>query len=269
MYDAEFFIDRQVFFIDFALKITNYFKLFFMTVHDHYEKHLADYYSWMFGDFEKKLDDNRRFFALHEIRPFQTNVAYDLGAGCGFQSVPLAETGFNVKAVDFSKTLLSELELHRGNLSIESMEVNIMRFDDYATEEADLFVCMGDTLTHLDSKHDVRILIENIFKKLVPKGRFALSYRDLTFELTDIGRFIPVRGTPERTFTCFLEYFPDHVQVFDIVNELHDGHWQQKISSYKKIKIAKDELIKLLRDTGFAIQYQEMTRGMITVIAVK
>lgn len=240
-----------------------------MSVLDHYEKQLADYYSWMFGDFEKKLDDNRQFFSLRNIEPFQTKLAYDLGAGCGFQSIPLAEAGFRVKAVDFSKKLLSELEHHRGNLSIESIESDIMHFENYATEQADLFVCMGDTLTHLESKDDVRVLFERIFKKLEPKGWLVLSYRDLTFELTGIGRFIPVRGTPERIFTCFLEYFPDHVQVFDIVNELQNGQWQQKISSYKKIKIVKDETLKLLRETGFGIQYEDVTRGMVTIIATK
>ncbi|MBX7152378.1 class I SAM-dependent methyltransferase [bacterium] len=240
-----------------------------MSTRDHYEKHLADYYSWMFGDFEKKLDDNRRFFSKHDIHPFQTKLAYDLGAGCGYQSIPLAEAGFNVKAVDFSKKLLSELESYRGNLTIESIESDMMRFDDYATQQADLFVCMGDTLTHLESENDVKTLFRNVFGKLTQGGWLVLTYRDLTFELTDIGRFIPVRGTAERTFTCFLEYFSDHVQVFDIVNELQDGQWQQKISSYKKIKIAKNDSLKLIRETGFAIEYQDIVRGMVTIVAKK
>jgi len=60
------------------------------AVRDHYESFLASKYSWMAGGFDRNLRNNREFFARHEIAPASTGVAIDLGAGCGFCSLPLA-----------------------------------------------------------------------------------------------------------------------------------------------------------------------------------
>ena len=56
-------------------------------VKNHYDNLLATYYSWMFGGFELKLADTRKFFGEHGIQPKFSGVAMDLGAGCGFQSL--------------------------------------------------------------------------------------------------------------------------------------------------------------------------------------
>ncbi len=66
-----------------------------MNIKEHYENHLANYYSWMFGDFHAKLNENQRFFQRHSIKPISSKIAIDLGAGCGFQSIPLAKIGLD------------------------------------------------------------------------------------------------------------------------------------------------------------------------------
>ena len=68
-----------------------------MHIKEHYENHLANFYSWMFGDFNTKIKEKQQFFQYHKIKPASSKIAIDLGAGCGFQSVPLAKIGFEVK----------------------------------------------------------------------------------------------------------------------------------------------------------------------------
>ncbi|WP_199464368.1 class I SAM-dependent methyltransferase [Acaryochloris thomasi] len=80
------------------------------TVQDHYQNVLSDIYSWMFGGFEAQLPKNRSFFKTHSIHPMGTAVAIDLGSGCGFQSIPLAEKGFAVTAIDLDEHLLAQLK---------------------------------------------------------------------------------------------------------------------------------------------------------------
>jgi len=36
-----------------------------MNIREHYENHLANYYSWMFGDFNAKLNENYRFIPVN------------------------------------------------------------------------------------------------------------------------------------------------------------------------------------------------------------
>ena len=80
------------------------------SVKEHYQSHLSDYYSWMYGGFELKVSENRRFFQDQHVRPEHSGLAVDLGAGSGFQSIPLAELGFKVTAIDLSQKLLDELK---------------------------------------------------------------------------------------------------------------------------------------------------------------
>jgi hypothetical protein len=54
----------------------------------HYDNLLAPYYSWIYGGATEKLAENRAFFQDHGLRPASSGSAMDLGAGCGFQSIP-------------------------------------------------------------------------------------------------------------------------------------------------------------------------------------
>lgn len=105
---------------------------------------------------------------------------------------------------------------------------------------------MGDTITYLDSLGSVQELIKNSYKILIENGKLVMTFRDLTFELKEEDRFIPVNSDNDRIFTCFLEDQPNYVKVFDIVHERKNGKWTQKISSYKKFMIPQDCNKKIL-----------------------
>ncbi len=74
------------------------------TVAEHYEKLLARYYSWLFGDFNKAVEANRNFFIAQKINPGKSKIAVDLGSGPGFQSIALAQLGYSVFAIDLKET---------------------------------------------------------------------------------------------------------------------------------------------------------------------
>lgn len=56
-----------------------------MTVKEHYDNHLGNFYSWMAGDFNTKQNEQQRFFIEQKILPFDTGVVIDLGAGMDFK----------------------------------------------------------------------------------------------------------------------------------------------------------------------------------------
>jgi SAM-dependent methyltransferase len=238
-----------------------------MKVIEHYENHLAAYYDWIYGGAENKINENMSFFEKYGISPHSSGIAIDLGAGPGFQTIPLATTGFRVFSIDFSEKLLNELKDNKNGLDITIINSNIMDFSAYKNIDPELIVCMGDTLTHLESIPDVKSLINNCRLQLAEGGSLVLTFRDLTHELTGICRFIPVMSDENRIFTCFLEDHQEYVNVYDIVNERTGGKWLQKISYYKKIKIPPDEIRKILIESNFSIKLFEIGGGLITVIA--
>jgi len=93
------------------------------SVSEHYENHLADYYAWISGGLELKIEENRKFFVEHNIQPMRSGLAFDLGAGCGFQSIPLAQLGFRVVAMDLSSKLLAKLKANAAKLFIEDQGI--------------------------------------------------------------------------------------------------------------------------------------------------
>ena len=236
---------------------------------EHYERVLAPYYTWMSGGNDLKLNENREFFKSLNVRPTGSGIAVDLGAGCGFQSVPLAELGFNVWAFDLSSKLLTELKENAKNLSVTVIEDNLLRFSTYSPENVEVIVCMGDTLTHLTRLREVQYLLNRAFRFLEMRGLLILSFRDLSTELTDLDRFIPVRSDSNRIFTCFLEYERRHVRVHDIIYEKISNQWKMRKSFFRKLRISPNWLRKKMLEIGFNVETFKAHGGMVTVIARK
>lgn len=238
-------------------------------IHDHYENLLADHYSWLFGGFDAKVAENERFLAAHGISPQGNRRAIDLGSGSGFQSIPLARVGFQVTAIDLSPKLLSELNTRRDELPIMTVEDDLLNFPGHLQGKVELCVCMGDTLTHLDSRETVEKLCRLVFAALEENGRFVLTFRDLTYELESLDRFIPVRNDDHTIFTCFLEYEPEHVKVHDLVYERVDSSWNLKKSFYRKCRVPFAWIKEILTAEGFHLHLATLDNGLITIIASK
>jgi 2-polyprenyl-3-methyl-5-hydroxy-6-metoxy-1,4-benzoquinol methylase len=239
------------------------------SVEEHYDHFLAPYYSWLSGGWALKLEENRRFFLDHHVRPIASKVAVDLGAGSGFQSIPLAKAGFDVIAVDLNRNLLEELQQNAKGLSVTTIQDDILNFSKHNMVKSEVIVCMGDVLLHLSCLEDVQILFKKAYESLVNNGRLILAFRDLSKELTGLDRFIPVRSDAKRIFTCFVEYEEEHVRVHDILYEKTDQQWQMKKSFFLKLRISPQWAKKLLKGIGFKIETAEIEKGVVVLIALK
>lgn len=239
------------------------------TAKEHYDKVLSDVYIWMLGGFKAAIKRNTDFFRKHDIRPTSSGVAIDLGAGCGFQSIPLAQAGFSVTAIDSDQTLLNELGNHAGDLPITSIQDDLTDFTRHCGKKAELIVCMTDTLLHLDSKNTVDTLFRDVSASLEEGGAFIITFRSLTSELAELDRFIPVKHDDNTIFTCFLEYEENTVKVHDLIHKKEDGEWQLKKSFYRKLRLSMEWVDKHLADVGFSSVTSSVEQGVVTVIAIK
>ena len=240
-----------------------------MTVKEHYENHLADFYSWMIGDFDKGKDSFKDFCINHEIKPNKTGFAIDLGAGNGIQSIALGEIGFKVKAVDFNDKLLTELKNKTYGLPIELIKDDIRNVRTFTNSSVDLIICCGDTISHLETFEQLDMLIQDCYDLLDGNGYLILTFRDYSFALTDIQRFIPVKSDENRILTCVIDYSDEKITVTDLLHEKHNGAWTQKISSYNKLRIRTDHVIDKAEKIGFSIIENENKNSMIHLILRK
>jgi 2-polyprenyl-3-methyl-5-hydroxy-6-metoxy-1,4-benzoquinol methylase len=184
-------------------------------------------------------------------------------------SIPLARRGCAVLALDSSSYLVEQLKAHAGTLPITAAEDDLLAFQRYLDNPADVILCMGDTLTHLPDRDAASQLFTLAAASLRPGGTFVATFRDYTQALLGSGRFIPVKSDAERILTCFLEYAADHVDVHDVLHERHGEAWQLRVSTYRKLRLDPQWISAALRDRGFSVRTESGLAGMLRIIAVK
>ena len=236
----------------------------------HYEELLAEHYTWMFGvTFDEKVAEQRALLETLGVTAGRHGTALDLGSGPGFQAHALAQLGYaRVVATDTSWLLLEELRGRIGALPIETVCSDLCDFMRLASPgAADAVVCMGDTLTHLQSRIEVSRLFGDVHAALKPGGFFVLTFRDLSIALTGLDRIIPVRADNDRIMTCVLDYEHDSVVVNDIVHVRNGEDWSLRKSSYRKLRIAPDAVVEELSSLGFEIRQSLPVGRMHAIVA--
>ncbi len=96
------------------------------SVKDHYDTILAANYSWMVGDFDSKVEEQRALLEDLGLEATGGTVAVDLGCGPGSQSFALTALGYEVVSIDSSQTLLAELNERSKGQPIRAVEANIL-----------------------------------------------------------------------------------------------------------------------------------------------
>lgn len=240
------------------------------TVKDHYDSFLGSVYSWILGDFDNVREQNAAFFASLDLTPAENAIAVDLGSGPGSQSLPVAELGYEVLAIDFCQDLLDELGEHAGDLPVRPVCDDIANFRSHMSDPADLIICMGDTLVHLPNTETVDRLINDVCDSLNPGGLFIYAIRDYVGDAPEgADRFVPIRANDEQIFTCFLDYQEEFVHVHDVLYRRINGEWRMSISDYLKLRLDTRQINRQLAALGLEIAATSSMDGMIVVIAKK
>jgi 2-polyprenyl-3-methyl-5-hydroxy-6-metoxy-1,4-benzoquinol methylase len=240
---------------------------FMSSVTEHYESHLAPIYLWMVGGIDAAIARGQAEMDSLGLRSLKSAQAIDLGAGFGMHSIPLANLGYSVLALDSSETLLEVLRGHPGARAIRALREDLTLFKRFVKSPVALVVCMGDTLTHLADRRSVEQLFADVADCLEAGGIFIATFRDYSAALSKLNRFIPVRSDADRILTCFLEYEDEAVMVHDILHERDGSGWRQRVSAYRKIRLSADWVVRALEARGLQVRQEQGTAGMVRVLA--
>jgi len=239
------------------------------SVTEHYVNHLAPIYVWMAGGWESAITRGRAELDAACPRPCESHVAVDLGAGFGMHAIPLADIGYSVLAIDSSSTLLELMENHRGARPIVAINDDLLSFKMHLQAPVGLFVCMGDTLTHLPDRPSIEQLFSDVTNMLVRSGTFILTFRDYSTPLIGANRFISVRSDADRILTCFLEYEDQGVNVHDILHDWDGVEWRQRVSAYRKLRLSPEWVVRALESQGLQVRREQGIAGMVRLIATR
>jgi hypothetical protein len=99
---------------------------------------------------------------------------------------------------------------------------------------------------------------------------FVITYRDLTKELEGLDRFIPVQSDENTIMTCFLQYeSAESVVVHDLVYTRDGAAWSLSKSSYRKLRLGADWLVRELNAVGFVVVSEGVAGRLVQVVAAK
>lgn len=171
--------------------------------------------------------------------------------------------------MDFNQQLIDELKVNSNGLTITTKIGDIKNINDFVTEKPELVVCCGDTLSHLDNKNEIQKFISDVSNSLARNGKLVLSFRDYSTNLTDTNRFIPVKSDETKILTCILDYETEFVTVTDLLHEKTSSGWIQKVSSYKKVRLITSEIMELLNQSHFKIEFIGVISRLTTIVATK
>jgi 2-polyprenyl-3-methyl-5-hydroxy-6-metoxy-1,4-benzoquinol methylase len=231
-------------------------------VTDHYARLLAPLYAWMLGDLgEARRAAKLELERLGAARCTSPQRALDLGAGLGLHAVPLAELGYDVTAIDSSPELLAQLRQARPD--VNTLLGDLTLAPRLTAGPFDLIVCLGDTLTHLESRDAVRATIGGARQLLAPGGQLLLTWRDYSQARSGAARVFLVRGDAARILTCCLEYGTERLEVTDIVHERRGDGWEMRASTYQKLRLLLPEVEAMLRDEGLSLVRSEHASGWL------
>lgn len=232
---------------------------------EHYQNLLARYYTSVFGGWQTNTARAREIFQEFGIEPASPQSGFsaaDLGAGSGFYSVPLAQMGYSVKALDLDPRLTAEHRAWVGNLPVEPVTADIFDLPRYTSGKYDLILCMTDTIAHLNHRDEIIRLFQMVKNQLNNSGRFLISFRDQSRELRGAERYLPFYSDDSLIVTTILDFQPDQVQVTDLLHILGEGGWKMSVSSYQKIRLRTPEIHSWLADAGFQVVKEKAIKGM-------
>ena len=231
-------------------------------VETHYKSVLSARYTWMLGGLDQCLRAARDLLASVGLPEPRGGTLLDLGCGPGYHARILAESGARVVAVDNSPELLRELEEVCAGLPVSLVEAGIADVARYATQGPySAALCLGDTLTHLDSLDTVARLFGEWRRLLVPGGMVVLEFREQPRDLHGQDAVITTRAERDRIMQCVLHFEPERVWITDVVHEWSGGRWEVRKSTYPKLRLRAEWVVARAAEAGLEVKSEELRSG--------
>jgi SAM-dependent methyltransferase len=119
----------------------------------------------------------------------------------------------------------------------------------------DLVTCLGDTVSHLKPRQDLKKIFQESYKCLNPGGLFVLQTRNYDYILKYQSRFMPPtgsrNGTEETLFFRLLDFHAKSLNLNVVKFRWHENRWESSVQTTELYPYSKKELESTLKSVGF------------------
>ncbi len=179
-------------------------------------------------------------------------TALDAGAGTGFYSLLMAQSGVQVSALDVSSEMIRHLKANAKKKKL-SLNARVGRFSDIRkifTRKYDAVFCLGNSLPHLRTKRELYRSIKNFIHVLKPGGVLILQLLNYDHILKNRERILSVKENDKQIVVRFYDYGKTNI-LFNVLSLERKGTvWLPALQSIWLHPWRLAELKKLLTETG-------------------
>lgn len=181
----------------------------------------------------------------------------DIACGTGNYSIPLAEGGFNVSAIDLDEGMIEALNLKAKKLGVEVKAIagdmkNLKgNFENSSFETA---FCIGNSLVHLTTKEEILQVLREVFSLLKKSGKLILQIINYDRILKYDVKNLPTIENKEEEISLVRNYeYRDGLIYFntELIIQKEEKIYQSSVALYP---LKSDELIEMLKDVGFKVE---------------
>lgn len=145
--------------------------------HDNWGKYYDFVFEQTFGSFYTNFTQET-LSVINQI--LSKGTILDLGAGTGRLSIPLAEQGYSVIAVEKSTGMVNEFIRKLEPLN-QSIDIHSCSISEYNNGKADLALALFTVLSYLITEDELAKNIENICNHINPNGYFFFDLPSMVF----------------------------------------------------------------------------------------
>lgn len=188
----------------------------------------------------------------------------DAACGTGMHAIALAQRGYRVAGADFSAGMIARARANAAEAGVQ-LELATAGFGGLAEVfrrsaifPFDALICLGNSLPHLLTLHDLSAAMQDFAACLSSGGLLLIQNRNFDAVLAQRERWMEPQahreGDAEWLFLRFYDFQPDGLIRFNILTTKRgqkEGGWKQTATSTLLYPLRQAELVAALDRAGF------------------
>jgi len=175
----------------------------------------------------------------------------DMGCGTGVHAVALAKRGCAVTGVDVSAEMLARARAHaeRHDAAVRFVHGDFL---SPLETQADLLLCLGNSLPHLSSREALTEVFSHWRTLLHPEGHMVVQILNYARILEQRERIVNIRREQERTIIRFYDFLDDALQFNILTVTENTGKPEHDLRSTRLMPFTATELMSGAEKAGWS-----------------
>jgi glycine/sarcosine N-methyltransferase len=190
------------------------------------------------------------------VSDYKLKSSLDIACSTGFHVIMLRRLGLDAVGIDASPKMIEKARANSVTcgVTVEYIMGDFTTMSKRFSEGFDLITCLGDTVSHLKPRQDLKKTFEEAYKCLNPGGLFVIQSRNYDYILKHQARFAPPtgsrNGTEETIFFRLLDFLPKSLNFSIVKFRWHENRWESSVHTTQIYPYLKKELESTLRSVG-------------------